>query len=158
MLTIKLILTTFTNTFVGRRHDARYQALEKQHLIEIYPDKTVKFHGEATKETVKVSYVLALVGAKPNLDFLDADNIEELQIDSNNIGILKDTPISKNNPVDINIYTFESMMHSGLYAMGPLVGDNFVRFLQGGALAITSHILKKQQTKDEKDISDEVIR
>ena len=118
----------------------------------------MKFHGEATKETVKVSYVLALVGAKPNLDFLDADNIEELQIDSNNIGILKDTPISKNNPVDINIYTFESMMHSGLYAMGPLVGDNFVRFLQGGALAITSHILKKQQTKDEKDISDEVIR
>ena len=26
--------------------------------------------------------------------------------------------------------------------MGPLVGDNFVRFLQGGALAIASNIIK----------------
>jgi hypothetical protein len=36
--------------------------------------------------------------------------------------------------------------------MGPLVGDNFVRFLQGGALAITSNIIKtnkKMQTVTE---------
>ena len=32
--------------------------------------------------------------------------------------------------------------------MGPLVGDNFVRFLQGGALAISNHILKKKYQKD----------
>ena len=32
--------------------------------------------------------------------------------------------------------------------MGPLVGDNFVRFLQGGALAINNHILKKKYQKD----------
>ena len=95
---------------LGRRHGASYQALEKQHLIEIYSDETVKFHGEATKETVKVSYVLALVGARPNLDFLNVDASEELQVNSNDIGILKETPISKNNPVDINIYTFESVL------------------------------------------------
>ena len=48
------------------------------------------------------------------------------------------TSVSKNNPVDIDIYTFESVKHSGLYAMGPLVGDNFVRFLQGRALATST--------------------
>lgn len=32
----------------------------------------------------------------------------------------------------------------GLYALGPLVGDNFVRFIIGGALAITSHIYKQK--------------
>jgi hypothetical protein len=133
--------------------------LEKQHLIEIFPDNTVKFHGDATKETLKVSYVLALVGARPNLDFLDVDASDDLQISSNDIGIIKENPISKNNPVDINIYTFESVLHSGLYAMGPLVGDNFVRFLQGGALAITSHILKKQRNQEKKkDIHPVVIR
>lgn len=133
--------------------------MEKQHLIEIFPDNTVKFHGDATKETLKVSYVLALVGARPNLDFLDVDASDDLQISSNDIGIIKENPISKNNPVDINIYTFESVLHSGLYAMGPLVGDNFVRFLQGGALAITSHILKKQRNQEKKkDIHPVVIR
>ena len=132
--------------------------MEKQHLIEIFADRTVKFHGEATKETIKVSYVLALVGARPNLDFLDVDSQEELQINSTDIGIIKESAVSKNNPVDINIYTFESVLHNGLYAMGPLVGDNFVRFLQGGALAITSDILKKRKGRDDKKAFPEVIR
>ena len=155
LISIKFI----TILFLGRRHGARYQALEKQHLIEIFPDNSVKFHGEATKETVKVSFVLALVGARPNLDFLDIDAPDELQVSSQDIGIIKESPVSKNNPVDINIYTFESVMHRGLYAMGPLVGDNFVRFLQGGALGITSHILRKRKNRDDvkKEMS-EVIR
>jgi hypothetical protein len=32
-----------------------------------------------------------------------------------------------------------------MYALGPLAGDNFVRFLQGGAVAIASHINKELQ-------------
>ena len=144
---------------IGRHHGKRYQALEKQHLIEIFPDKTVKFHGEATKETLKVSYVLALVGVRPNLEFLDVESSsEEMQVNSNHVGIIKESPVSKNNPVDINIYTFESVHHRGLYAMGPLVGDNFVRFLQGGALAITSHILKKRKRDDDPKLHSEIIR
>lgn len=128
-------------------------------MIEIYPDHTVKFHGEATKEIVNVSYVLALVGARPNLDFLDIEAPDELQVSSQDIGIIKDSPVSKNNPVDINIYTFESVLQRGLYAMGPLVGDNFVRFLQGGALGITSHILRKRKNRDDEKIEmSEVIR
>jgi hypothetical protein len=29
--------------------------------------------------------------------------------------------------------------------MGPIVGENFVRFLQGGALAITNHLFKQKK-------------
>lgn len=45
----------------------------------------------------------------------------------------------KTNPIAVNKFTNE-VRHTarGLYAMGPLVGDNFVRFISGGALAITS--------------------
>ena len=59
--------------------------------------------------------------ARPGLD---------VGVDPNSLGVVPNTRVSKNNPVDINIYTFESVKHPGLYAMGPLVGDNFVRFLQ----------------------------
>ena len=41
-----------------------------------------------------------------------------------------------------SFFSLQSIHQRGLYAMGPLVGDNFVRFLQGGALAITSNIIK----------------
>lgn len=45
----------------------------------------------------------------------------------------------KSNPIAVNKYTNEVQRTArGLYAMGPLVGDNFVRFISGGALAITS--------------------
>lgn len=127
----------------GREHEADYQPLERQHIIEIFEDKRVKFHGDVTTETVEVSHVVVLIGGRPNLAFFD-----ELDggVDPNSLGVVPNTRVSKNNPVDINIYTFESVKHPGLYAMGPLVGDNFVRFLQGGALAITSNIL--QQRKD----------
>ncbi|EDO63534.1 AGAP011389-PA, partial [Anopheles gambiae str. PEST] len=45
----------------------------------------------------------------------------------------------KNNPIEVDKYTNAVLRtaHPGLYAMGPLVGDNFVRFIPGGALCIT---------------------
>lgn len=39
----------------------------------------------------------------------------------------------------------------GLYAMGPLVGENFVRFLKGGALAIASDLAKRHRGEEEED-------
>lgn len=45
----------------------------------------------------------------------------------------------KSNPIAVNKYTNEVLRTPrGLYSMGPLVGDNFVRFIPGGALAVTS--------------------
>lgn len=47
----------------------------------------------------------------------------------------------KTNPIAVNKFTNEVLETArGLYSMGPLVGDNFVRFIPGGALAITSSL------------------
>ena len=63
--------------------------------------------------------MLALIGAYPQLDFLDVDS----QVLARN----PDEPLSKNNPVDIDPFTHECANMPGMFALGPLVGDNFVR-------------------------------
>lgn len=88
-----------------------------------------------TNTTIKVSYVLVLIGMKPDLSFLKPKSLR------NNLGIHPKKQIdTRSNPVFINPFTHECENVPGLYALGPLVGDNFVRFVQGGALAITNHI------------------
>lgn len=50
----------------------------------------------------------------------------------------------KNNTIAVDRYTYEVMkVQRNLYAMGPLAGDNFVRFIPGGALAITADLHRK---------------
>ncbi|TTB12806.1 Oxidative stress-induced growth inhibitor 2 [Bagarius yarrelli] len=84
----------------------------------------------------KVSMVLVLIGTYPSLSFIK-DHGRYLGLDPSR-------PIScRHNPVNINPYTFECSAEPDLFAMGPLVGDNFVRFLKGGALAIASCLLKR---------------
>ena len=85
---------------------------------------------------MKVSFVVILIGSSPNMTFLE----EKLTRD---LGVVPDAPIDRNNPVNFDLYTNQAVNQRGIYAMGPLVGDNFVRFLQGGALAITGDILRK---------------
>ncbi|XP_055916929.1 oxidative stress-induced growth inhibitor 2-like [Eupeodes corollae] len=70
------------------------------------------------------------------------DSLSLCHLDDSGIGLgIEPTkPIdSKTNQIDVDKYTNEvHRMPKGLFAMGPLVGDNFVRFIPGGALAITS--------------------
>lgn len=52
----------------------------------------------------------------------------------------------KTNPIAVNKYSNE-VLHvptKGIFAMGPLVADNFIRFIPGGALAITSALWKQR--------------
>lgn len=50
----------------------------------------------------------------------------------------------KTNPIAVDKFTNKVLRApAGLYAMGPLVGDNFIRFIPGGALAITSALHKE---------------
>jgi hypothetical protein len=52
----------------------------------------------------------------------------------------------KSNPIAVDKYTNRVLNGAeGLYAMGPLVGDNFVRFIPGGALAITAALHKQKE-------------
>lgn len=49
----------------------------------------------------------------------------------------------KNNPIAVNKFTNELIHVPGAYALGPLVGDNFVRFIAGGALSISSALFSE---------------
>lgn len=50
-------------------------------------------------------------------------------------------PVDSRNPIAIDKGTHELVKApKGVYALGPLTGDTFVRFIPGGALAIVSHI------------------
>lgn len=89
---------------------------------------------------VQVSKALVLIGAHPNLSFLD-DNGRPL-------GINPKEPITcRRNPIEVDPFTNNVVAADGpgMYAMGPLVGENFVRFLKGGALAIASDLAKRQR-------------
>ncbi|XP_077502846.1 oxidative stress-induced growth inhibitor 1-like isoform X2 [Amblyomma americanum] len=84
-------------------------------------------------EIQDISHVLVLIGSHPNLDFLPSAG-QQLGLVA---GLLVDC---RANPIQIDPYTHETVALKGVYALGPLVGDNFVRFLQGGSLAVTAHI------------------
>ena len=45
--------------------------------------------------------------------------------------------------IAIDPTTYECLGAEHIYAMGPLVGDSFVRFVCGGAMAITAELAKK---------------
>ena len=64
----------------------------------------------------------------------------------------------RNNPVDVDLFSLESTKERGLYAMGPLVADNFVRFAQGGALAITNNLLHTKLSRNHPKSSQKSIQ
>ncbi|RVE53456.1 hypothetical protein evm_001826 [Chilo suppressalis] len=68
---------------------------------------------------------------------------------SNGIGFGMDPnkPVDgRSNPIAVDKSTHELLNSpKGIYALGPLTGDNFVRFIPGGALAIASHIHRKRK-------------
>lgn len=108
-------------------------------IIECTSNNEVVLQLENTDEHViiRASCVVVLIGSRPNLSFLRGDQHE--------IGRVPGVTIDgKRNPVDVDLYTYQSTRRPGLYAVGPLVGDNFVRFLRGGAVGITAHLWSKR--------------
>lgn len=94
---------------------------------------------------LKISYACILIGFTPDLDFLPATVVNNLAENPDKLLDLKD------NPVSVNAYTHEASRFRNLFAMGPLISDNFVRFATGGALAITSAIWKYKKSEKQQD-------
>ncbi|XP_022100915.1 oxidative stress-induced growth inhibitor 2-like [Acanthaster planci] len=119
--------------------DRSYISLPQHTVHEFQPGHRVAVKGPNACGYVRVSVAVVLIGSRPDLTFLPNDGTH--------LGVQSDgSPITyQHNPIEVNPYTMESTAETGLYAMGPLVGDNFVRFAKGGALAIASHICKKLQ-------------
>lgn len=111
--------------------------------------KVVKFHSDrkcvleldsGQQTVVQISKALVLIGAHPNLSFL-RDNGRPLGINPN------ETITCRRNPIDVDPFTNAVLAAEGpgMYAMGPVMGENFVRFLKGGALAIATDLNKKRR-------------
>ncbi|KAM4614593.1 oxidative stress-induced growth inhibitor 1 [Discoglossus pictus] len=116
-----------------------YISLPEHHAVKFHGDKKCVFKDKNGQHKVfNVSMVLILIGSNPNLSFLP-NNGNYLAVDT-------EQPINpKRNPLDIDPFTYECIMERGLYAVGPLAGDYFVRFVQGGALASVSSLMKSQK-------------
>ncbi|KAM7421932.1 hypothetical protein PAMA_010150 [Pampus argenteus] len=121
-----------------------YLSFPRHTVVEFRPDQKCILESDSGQRTVvQVSKVLVLIGAHPNLSFL-ADNGRLL-------GVKPKEPITcRRNPIEVDPFTNKVVAADGpgMYAMGPLVGENFVRFLKGGALAIASDLAKRRR-KDE---------
>ncbi|XP_028854137.1 oxidative stress induced growth inhibitor 1 [Denticeps clupeoides] len=119
-----------------------YTSFPKHRVVAFKPDRKCVLEDDGGRQTVlQVSMVLVLIGAHPNLSFLP-EHGQQLALNA------QEPVTCRRNPIDVDPYTYESAQESGLYAMGPLVGENFVRFLKGGALAIASDLSRKQRDRE----------
>ncbi|CAH7055420.1 oxidative stress-induced growth inhibitor 1 [Phodopus roborovskii] len=118
-----------------------YRSLPEHRPLFFKEDHQAVFQDpQGGQQLFGVSMVLVLIGSHPNLSYLPRAGAD-LVIDP-------DQPLSpKRNPIDVDPFTHESTHQDGLYALGPLAGDNFVRFVQGGALAAASSLLRKETRK-----------
>ncbi|XP_037085440.1 oxidative stress-induced growth inhibitor 1-like [Pollicipes pollicipes] len=116
----------------GGRSCSRYRALPQARVTRIGESGAVTLATPEGAVTVNVSHVAVMIGARPCLEFVAEPEA---------LGSRSGEPIDgRHNPVQVDAFTHEAVHAPGLYAMGPLVGDNFVRFVQGGALAIAAHV------------------
>ncbi|RWS11707.1 oxidative stress-induced growth inhibitor 2-like protein [Dinothrombium tinctorium] len=132
----------------GRVITKNYKPFAMHCVTKIRPNKEVvlknligaNFTEVSSTSVIRVSYVLLLIGMKPDLSFIKPKALR------NNLAVKSNETVdSRTNPMKINPYTHECVNASNLYAAGPLVGDNFVRFVQGAALAITNHIVTSKE-------------
>lgn len=83
--------------------------------------------------SIDVSLTVIMIGSRPDLSFLNGGGRK--------LGLAPKLPIdSKHNPLDVDPFSYQSIHEPGLFALGPLIGDNFVRFGIGGALGIVNHL------------------
>ncbi|XP_012661617.1 oxidative stress-induced growth inhibitor 1 [Otolemur garnettii] len=118
-----------------------YCSLPGHRLLFFKEDNQAVFQDpQGIEKVFGISLVLVLIGSHPDLSFLPGAGAD--------LAVDPDQPLSaRRNPIDVDPFTYQSTHQEGLYAMGPLAGDNFVRFVQGGALAVASSLLRKETRK-----------
>lgn len=109
----------------------------------VYPQQS-KCAGDVE---LKISYACILIGYSPDLSFLPKTLVEQLAADTSK------SLDTRDNPILIDQFTHETAKFKNLYAMGPLIGDNFVRFGTGGALAISASIWRTKKLDHESHTS-----
>ncbi|CAL1538647.1 unnamed protein product [Lymnaea stagnalis] len=118
----------------GKETNELYKALPRHSVVEITDGKVlVKAKGTDSLIWFDISCIAIMIGSRSDLGFLPREG--------RHLGVVPKWPIdSKHNTIDIDAYSYQSVHEPQMFALGPLVGDNFVRFGIGGALGIVSHI------------------
>ncbi|KAB5583903.1 hypothetical protein PHYPO_G00101170 [Pangasianodon hypophthalmus] len=121
-----------------------YMSFPKHRVVSFKPNGKCVLEVEGGQHVVlQVSLALVLIGSQPSLSFLPEEGRQ--------LGLEPGQPIScRRNPIKVEPYTYESVQEAGLYALGPLVGENFVRFLKGGALGTACHLMQKRKQEEGK--------
>ncbi|XP_017336581.1 oxidative stress induced growth inhibitor 1 [Ictalurus punctatus] len=121
-----------------------YLSFPKHRVVSFNHNGKCVLEAESGHQVVlQVSLALVLIGSQPNLSFLPEEGRQ--------LGLEPGQPIScRRNPIKVEPYTYESVREEGLYALGPLVGENFVRFLKGGALGAACNLLQKRGREEGK--------
>ncbi|XP_053324247.1 oxidative stress-induced growth inhibitor 2 [Spea bombifrons] len=134
------MMCTQSHTTAPNLHPS-YTSFPEHCVLAFKPDmKCVLQSTGGLKKVLKISMALILIGSHPNLSFLKEQG--------RSLGRHHNQPITcKGNPVQVDQYTYESVKEPNLFALGPLVGDNFIRFLKGGALAITRCLELRQKKR-----------
>lgn len=133
----------------GNSTDLDYKSFPMHSVLEIRKNREVVLSNLLSDDeiiapttTIRYSYILVLIGRRPDLSFVRSDKLKE------ELPHFSGEPLNpRSNPVRIDPFSHLCTCHPRLYAMGPLVGDNFVRFVQGAALAIASHISTVRKKK-----------
>ena len=118
-----------------------YISLPRHHIISVTPDSCILQDSSGREVSLMCSHIFVAAGSRPNLSFLPQSG-QNLAFEP---GSDFDCRV---NPVDIDPLTFESRRVADLYAMGPLVGDNFVRFAIGASLGITKSLAGKHHLNE----------
>ncbi|XP_073986411.1 oxidative stress-induced growth inhibitor 2-like isoform X2 [Rhodnius prolixus] len=79
---------------------------------------------------LEVCSAAILIGSRPNLDFFKHKGI----------GVFEGEIDSRSNPIDIDPFTYELRSQPFMYALGPITGDNLVRYILGGVTAVAAHL------------------
>ena len=121
-----------------KAHHPKYSPLAQHRVVSFHSGGMCTISDKDSRTSdVTVSLAVIMIGGEAQLKYLP-DCL------SRGLGVKADCPIEvKRNPVDVDPYTFASDRYPALYAMGPLIGDNFIRFVLGGALGITQNIYHK---------------
>lgn len=91
-------------------------------------------------ERIRVSRVTVLIGFEADLSFLDTDSNEKEKLTRD-----RGRPVdSKTNTLNVDPFTCRCIDEPDLYAVGPLIGDNFVRYVVGGSMAAAADIVRRK--------------
>ncbi|MFQ5509207.1 MAG: NAD(P)-binding domain-containing protein [Leptospirillia bacterium] len=99
-----------------------YQAFSGGRLTEVGEGGYCIIEGPEGRTVCQVDQVAVLVGSTPDLSFMPPGTVGSIE------------------PLPVNPFNFH-VGPQGLYAIGPLAGDNFVRFITGHGFAVAHDLI-----------------